>query len=312
MGGTGLTKGNRALPRGPHAEKPRPDEAILRRSGADLQNGWLARHGELYATEDRLVFVPTLLDTVLQAKRREIILDDITEIERFPVAPGRMPQGGRRPRMILHTDACSYEIMVPDLDGWIDTLQFIYRRRARRGRPYMPRVTREEYENPLLDDEETPPPGRRLNSGSVTGFSGVLLITITEKSRSAVLALTELAQRGGSGPVPILEVAEARGIPLHFLEQIFAGLRRAGVLQSQRGVKGGYSFRRSPVEVSILEVVETVDGRITPPGGEDAAWGSESVWTEAQAALADLLGGLTIADMQEREARIQDAPMFHI
>ena len=153
MGGTGLTKGNRALPRGPHAEKPRPDEAILRRSGADLQNGWLARHGELYATEDRLVFVPTLLDTLLRAKRREITLDDITEIERFPVAPGRMPQGGRRPRMILHTDACSYEIMVPDLDGWIDTLQFIYRRRARRGRPYMPRVTREEYENPLLDDE---------------------------------------------------------------------------------------------------------------------------------------------------------------
>ena len=127
-----------------------------------------------------------------------------------------------------------------------------------------------------------------------------------------MLALTELAQRGSAGPVPILEVAEARGIPLHFLEQIFAGLRRAGVLQSQRGVKGGYSFRRPPVEVSILEVVETVDGRITPPGGDAAAWGSESVWIEAQAALADLLGGLTIADMQEREARIQDAPMFHI
>ena len=127
-----------------------------------------------------------------------------------------------------------------------------------------------------------------------------------------MLALTELAQRGSAGPVPILEVAEARGIPLHFLEQIFAGLRRAGVLQSQRGVKGGYSFRRPPVEVSILEVVETVDGRITPPGGDAFAWGSESVWIEAQAALADLLGGLTIADMQEREARIQDAPMFHI
>ena len=84
------------------------------------------------------------------------------------------------------------------------------------------------------------------------------------------------------------------------------------MLQSQRGVKGGYSFRRSPVEVSILEVVETVDGRITPPGGDDDGRGSESVWIEAQATLAELLGALTIADMQEREARIQDAPMFHI
>lgn len=151
--GTGATKGNRTLPRGPHADKPRPDEPILRRSGADLQNGWLARHGELYATEDRLVFVPTLLDTALRAKRREIILDDIREIERFPLTPGAMPRGGRRPRMILHTPDCVYEIMVPDLDGWIDTLQRVYRRRAKKGRTYEPVVRREGYDNPLLDDD---------------------------------------------------------------------------------------------------------------------------------------------------------------
>ena len=126
-----------------------------------------------------------------------------------------------------------------------------------------------------------------------------------------MLALTELAQRGPSGPVPILEVAEARRIPLHFLEQLFAGLRRAGVLQSQRGVKGGYSFRRPPAEISILEVVETVDGRITAPPEADAD-GSGFVWTQARTALSDLLEGLTIADMVEREARAQDAPMFHI
>ena len=129
-----------------------------------------------------------------------------------------------------------------------------------------------------------------------------------------MLALTELAQRGSArARCRSSRWPRRRGIPLHFLEQIFAGLRRAGVLQSQRGVKGGYSFRRPPVEVSILEVVETVDGRITPPGGADgAARGPESVWTEARATLAELLAGLTIADMQEREARLQSAPMFHI
>jgi Rrf2 family protein len=138
------------------------------------------------------------------------------------------------------------------------------------------------------------------------------VITITEKSRSAVLALTELAQRGSAAPVPILEVAEARGIPLHFLEQLFAGLRRAGILQSQRGVKGGYSFRRPPTEVTILEVVETVDGRITSPAGSGPPEGADSVWAEARAGLAELLSGLTVADMVEREARFQSAPMFHI
>ena len=112
--------------------------------------------------------------------------------------------------------------------------------------------------------------------------------------------------------MPILEVAEARGIPLHFLEQLFAGLRRAGILQSQRGVKGGYSFRRSPSEVTILEVVETVDGRLAPPAGQGPSEGAESVWGEARANLRELLSGLTVADMVEREARLQSAPMFHI
>jgi DNA-binding IscR family transcriptional regulator len=78
-------------------------------------------------------------------------------------------------------------------------------------------------------------------------------------------------------------------------------------------VKGGYSFRRPPSQVTVLEVVETVDGRITPSrGDESVASASESVWTEARTGLAELLSGLSIADMQEREARLRAAPMFHI
>jgi len=113
-------------------------------------------------------------------------------------------------------------------------------------------------------------------------------------------------------PIPIGELARRRDIPQQFLEGLFATLRRAGILQSQRGVKGGYSFRRAPAEVTILEVVETVDGRLTSPGGQRASEGAESVWAEARASLAELLSGLTVADMVEREARFQSAPMFHI
>lgn len=140
------------------------------------------------------------------------------------------------------------------------------------------------------------------------------MIAVTEKSRSAVLALTELARRGGAAPVPILEVSEGRGIPLHLLEQLFSSLRRAGILQSQRGVKGGYSFRRAPREVTLLDVVETVDGPLTPPGPLDrrADPAGEAVWREARERLADLLRELTVADMVERETRLESAPMFHI
>ena len=69
------------LPRVAHAERPRPDEKILWKTGADLNNGWLGRHGTLYLTEQRLVFVPTPLDHLLRAKRREIAREDIEAIE---------------------------------------------------------------------------------------------------------------------------------------------------------------------------------------------------------------------------------------
>lgn len=135
------------------------------------------------------------------------------------------------------------------------------------------------------------------------------IIAISDKSRSAIIALTELARRDQGGPVPIVEISEARDIPLHVLEQLFSGLRRAGVLASQRGVKGGYSFLRTPSEVTLLEVVETVDGRLAA-GGDGA--GIDGVWHQARQLLVGLLGDLTIADMVDEEERMSEAPMFYI
>jgi hypothetical protein len=138
------------LPRVPHADKPRPDERVLKRTGADLQNGWLARHGDLSLTDERLVFVPTVLDTALMAKRREILLDEIRVIERFPIREGMLPLGGRRPRMLIHTDRCVYEFMVGDLDAWIDLLERWFQLRERRGDGAAPVIEREDHVNPLL------------------------------------------------------------------------------------------------------------------------------------------------------------------
>ena len=145
---------NRKLPRRPHADRPGPDEQVLKEGGADLQNGWLSRHGSLSVTDDRLVFVPTVLDTLLGAKRREIHLDEISEIERFPIsAKGGLPPGGRRPRMILHTSECAYELMVGDLDAWIDSLERVYVLRAKKGKTHRPTITRDGYVNLLLSDD---------------------------------------------------------------------------------------------------------------------------------------------------------------
>ena len=133
------------------------------------------------------------------------------------------------------------------------------------------------------------------------------MLAITTKSPYAVRALSELARRGSGQPVPIGELARARGIPVQFLEGLFAALRRAGILHSQRGVKGGYVFGRDPAEVSVLEVVELLEGEL----GADAP-DSGAVWVEAVEAVRAVLGRTTIADVAESEAQAAGAPMYYI
>jgi Rrf2 family protein len=133
------------------------------------------------------------------------------------------------------------------------------------------------------------------------------VLVITTKSPYAVRALAELARRGQSSPVPIGEIAKARDIPVQFLEGLFGTLRRAGILQSQRGVKGGYSFARPPSEITVLSVVELLEGEL----GSDAA-ASGPVWGEAVDAVRTVLAGTTIADVAEREAQAAGAQMYYI
>src|SRR5918993_4856589 len=116
------------------------------------------------------------------------------------------------------------------------------------------------------------------------------MISITTKSPYALQALAELGRLGSSGPVPIGELARRREIPVQFLEQLFAVLRRAGILRSQRGVKGGYTFAREPAEITVLEVVELLEGEL----GADAR-SNGAVWTEAVDAVKSVLRGTTIA-----------------
>jgi Rrf2 family transcriptional regulator, cysteine metabolism repressor len=130
------------------------------------------------------------------------------------------------------------------------------------------------------------------------------MLSITSKSPYAVLALAELGRMAGSDPVPIGELARRREVPVQFLEQLFAVLRRAGIISSQRGVKGGYRFAREPAGVTVLEIVELLDG----PLGRDA----EGVFADAAAAARKVLAQTTIADVIERESREAGASMYYI
>jgi Rrf2 family protein len=130
------------------------------------------------------------------------------------------------------------------------------------------------------------------------------VLSITTKSPYAVAALAELGRSGEQGPVPISELARRRDIPVQFLEQLFATLRRAGVLRSFRGVGGGYLFARQPETITVLEIVELLDGALGA--------GATGVFDEAAAAARAVLTATTIADIIEREAVEGGSAMYYI
>ena len=132
------------------------------------------------------------------------------------------------------------------------------------------------------------------------------MISITSKSRYAVVALAELA-RSGDRPVPIKELAERREIPEQFLEQLFSTLRRAGILISHRGAKGGYTLARPADQINVLEVVQALDGVVGQEGKE-----AGGIWEEGVESLRSTFRSATIADIARREAEEAGAGMYHI
>ncbi len=132
------------------------------------------------------------------------------------------------------------------------------------------------------------------------------MISVTSKSRYAVVALAELA-RSGSDPVPIGQIAERRGMPVQFLEQLFSTLRRAGILTSHRGAKGGYTLARPPEQINVLEVVQALDGVVGEEGKE-----AGGIWAEGVEALRETFRSNTIADIARRDAQESGKGMYYI
>ena len=130
------------------------------------------------------------------------------------------------------------------------------------------------------------------------------MISVTSKSRYAVVAMAELA-RSGPAPVPIAQIAERRAMPVQFLEQLFSTLRRDGLLTSQRGVKGGYTLARPAEEITVLEVVQALDGKVGQEADE-----AGGIWGEGVEALREVFRSTTIADIARREA--EGAAIYHI
>jgi Rrf2 family protein len=140
-------------------------------------------------------------------------------------------------------------------------------------------------------------------------------VRLTARSEYGLLAMIDLASAPDSEPVCAREIAERQGIPLKFLEQLLVSLRRAGIVRSVRGARGGFTLDRNPARVTVLEVVEALEGPLTSTVcdgdraascGKTGSCAASVVWTTATDAVRDVFEQTTL-DQLATQQRALDA-----
>lgn len=127
---------------------------------------------------------------------------------------------------------------------------------------------------------------------------------LTPAAELAVRGILVLAQEHGQGPTTLAEVCRRRDLPREYLTKIFASLSRSGLITPIRGKGGGYVLARPPESISLLEVIEAVEGPIAlnfcqqdPPQCEQDHCPVRPIWTDIQEYIRTRLGAQTLGDL---------------
>lgn len=137
---------------------------------------------------------------------------------------------------------------------------------------------------------------------------------ISSQVRYAISGIFDLAYNADSEPVQLRRIGERQQIPPRYLEQIFQRLRRGGLVVGKRGPGGGYLIARSPSEITLLEILEAVEGSIGENrDGDDAGSGltalaacdyrPDFLWAELAQRIGDVLSSTTLEDLCQQAAR---------
>jgi Rrf2 family protein len=122
-------------------------------------------------------------------------------------------------------------------------------------------------------------------------------------------AMLALGRLHGKGPTFLKDIAEAEGLPGTYLEQLMVPLRKGGIVQAVRGARGGYSLARNPAEISVLSILEALEGPLAlsdcPTGsaccGHPESCTLQDLWAEGSRALVGIYGGISLAALVERQ-----------
>ena len=137
------------------------------------------------------------------------------------------------------------------------------------------------------------------------------MFTLSAKAAYGLTAVMELAVRHNECPVQIKDVAEAHGIPQHYLEQILVQLKKAGIVESFRGAQGGYALAAKPGEIRVVDVLSQLDGKLTvvPEARRNGAL--SFFWSSLESEIKTLLD-LSIEELILRKQRFEGQLSYSI
>ncbi|SYZ73017.1 Transcriptional regulator, BadM/Rrf2 family [Candidatus Zixiibacteriota bacterium] len=125
------------------------------------------------------------------------------------------------------------------------------------------------------------------------------------KAQYGLRAIVALAANYGKGPIQAKEIASTQGVPVRYLELLLAQLRRARLVDANRGKNGGYILARDPGGITVWDVVTAFEGKMIitqlrePGTPEDNAHGLSFIWKEAEKKVIDYLASIKVADIME-------------
>ena len=139
---------------------------------------------------------------------------------------------------------------------------------------------------------------------------------ITTLAEYGVICALHLARRAAEGPVTGRELAELERLPGDYVEQILLRLRRAGLVRSTRGARGGYALARDAEQISIRDVIEASETTtfdlhcVSHPVGEERCSSSQTcsirpVWLLLQRKIDDVLAGVRLSDLLAEEGEVR-------
>ena len=131
---------------------------------------------------------------------------------------------------------------------------------------------------------------------------------LTTKGRFAVTALLDLALQQSSNPVTLADISQRQKISLSYLEQLFAKLRQSELVDSVRGPGGGYCLAKDLGEVSIADIILSVDEPLdaTQCGGKenchnDSKCMNHDLWAKLNEIIFDYLGAVTLKELVDNQ-----------